>query len=92
MKTSATTGGMPGALPSMWRALKRAHEVEPFLLGVAFSLALLAALPDALLALWFRLLAIATITKALKITDARMALSGECSRIMLRVSSGPFTP
>ena len=57
MKTSATTGGMPAALPSMWRALKRAHEVEPFLLGVAFSLALLAALPDALLALWFRLLA-----------------------------------
>ena len=49
--------GLPPSLPSMWRALKRAHEAEPRLLGVSFSLALLAALPDALLALWIKLLA-----------------------------------
>ena len=48
---------LPPALPSMWRALKRAHEAEPALLGVSFGLALLAALPDALLALWIKLLA-----------------------------------
>jgi ATP-binding cassette subfamily B protein len=41
----------------MWRALKRAHEAEPRLLNVSFGLALLAALPDALLALWLKLLA-----------------------------------
>jgi ATP-binding cassette subfamily B protein len=41
----------------MWRALRRAHEAEPRLLGVSFALALLAALPDALLALWMMLLA-----------------------------------
>jgi len=41
----------------MWRALKRAYEAEPALLGVSFGLALLAALPDALLALWIKLLA-----------------------------------
>jgi ATP-binding cassette subfamily B protein len=41
----------------MWRALKRAYEAEPALLGVSFVLALLAALPDALLALWIKLLA-----------------------------------
>ena len=41
----------------MWRALKRAHQAEPRLLGVSFSLAMLAALPDALLALWMKLLA-----------------------------------
>jgi ATP-binding cassette subfamily B protein len=41
----------------MWRALKRAHEAEPRLLGVSFTLAMLAALPDALLALWMKLLA-----------------------------------
>jgi ATP-binding cassette subfamily B protein len=41
----------------MWRALKRAHQAEPRLLGVSFGLALLAALPDALLALWIKLLA-----------------------------------
>jgi ATP-binding cassette, subfamily B, bacterial len=48
---------LPPALPSMWRALKRAYEAEPQLLGVSFSLASLAALPDALLALWMKLLA-----------------------------------
>jgi ATP-binding cassette, subfamily B, bacterial len=48
---------LPPALPSMWRALRRAHEAEPRLLGVSFTLALLAALPDALLALWMELLA-----------------------------------
>jgi len=41
----------------MWRALQRAYEAEPALLGVSFGLALLAALPDALLALWVKLLA-----------------------------------
>jgi ATP-binding cassette subfamily B protein len=48
---------LPPALSSMWRALKRAYEAEPRLLPVSFSLSLLAALPDALLALWLKLLA-----------------------------------
>jgi len=41
----------------MWRALKRGYQAEPLLLVVAFGLSLLAALPDALLALWLKLLA-----------------------------------
>jgi len=41
----------------MWRALTRGYEAEPRLLTVAFALSLLAALPDALLALWLKLLA-----------------------------------
>lgn len=57
MKASNQAGSMPGAFPSMWRALVRAREAEPLLLAVSFSLALLAALPDALLALWLSLLA-----------------------------------
>jgi ATP-binding cassette subfamily B protein len=48
---------LPPALPSMWRALRRAHDAEPRLLAVSFSLAMLAALPDALMALWMKLLA-----------------------------------
>jgi ATP-binding cassette subfamily B protein len=48
---------LPPSLPSMWRALKRAYAAEPRLLGLSFGLALLAALPDALLALWLKLLA-----------------------------------
>jgi ATP-binding cassette subfamily B protein len=48
---------LPPALSSMWRALKRGYEAEPLLLVVAFGLSLLAALPDALLALWLKLFA-----------------------------------
>ncbi len=48
---------LPPALPAMWRALKRGYEAEPALLVVAFGLSLLAALPDALLALLLKLLA-----------------------------------
>ena len=48
---------LPAALPSMWRALKRGYEAEPLLLSIAFSLSLIAALPDALLVLWLKFLA-----------------------------------
>ena len=48
---------MPGAWSSMWRAFKRGFDAEPALLTIAFTLALLAALPDALMALWLKLLA-----------------------------------
>ena len=51
------TKDLPPALPSMWRALKRGYEAEPLLLSVSFGLSLLAALPDALLALWLKFLA-----------------------------------
>jgi ATP-binding cassette subfamily B protein len=48
---------LPPALPAMWRVLRRGYAAEPRLLVVSFGLSLLAALPDALLALWFKLLA-----------------------------------
>ena len=48
---------LPPAFSAMWRALKRGYEAEPMLLVVAFSLSLLAAMPDALMALWLKLLA-----------------------------------
>src|SRR5206468_8176157 len=48
---------LPPALPAMWRALKRGYQAEPLLLSVAFGLSLLAALPDALVALWLKLIA-----------------------------------
>jgi ATP-binding cassette subfamily B protein len=47
---------MPAALPAMWRALKLGYRHEPALMLVAFALSQLAALPDALLALWLKLL------------------------------------
>jgi len=53
----SSTDDLPPALPAMWRALKRGYEAAPLLLSVSLGLALVAALPDALLALWFKLLA-----------------------------------
>jgi ATP-binding cassette subfamily B protein len=53
---TAVRDDLPPALSSMWRLCKLGYHHEPGLLLAAFSLALLAALPDALLALWFKLL------------------------------------
>jgi ATP-binding cassette subfamily B protein len=47
---------LPPALSSMWRLCKLGYSHEPGLMLAAFLLSLLAALPDALLALWFMLL------------------------------------
>src|SRR5438105_9566471 len=47
---------LPPALSSMWRLCKLGYQHEPGMLLAAFGLALLAALPDALLAVWFKLL------------------------------------
>src|SRR5688500_6312029 len=54
---SSTDIPIPPALQSLWRALQRGYQAVPRLLTVSFGLSLLAALPDALLALWFKLLA-----------------------------------
>jgi ATP-binding cassette subfamily B protein len=47
---------LPPGLASMWRLCKLGYRHEPWLLVAAFGLSLLAALPDALLALWLKLL------------------------------------
>ena len=56
MSSNETIEPLPGALNSMWRALKRGYVSEPTLLVISFALALLAALPDALYAIWLGLL------------------------------------
>ena len=52
---------LPPALPSMWRLCRLGYRHEPGLMVWAFALSLLAALPDALLALWFMLLGVGVI-------------------------------
>ena len=47
---------LPPGLSSMWRLCKLGLKFEPGLMIVAFGLSLLAALPDALLALWLKFL------------------------------------
>jgi ATP-binding cassette subfamily B protein len=53
---SADPDRLPPALRSMWRLCRLGFRYEPALMGVSFVLALAAALPDALLAVWFKLL------------------------------------
>jgi ATP-binding cassette, subfamily B, bacterial len=55
-KSVAGAGPLPPALSSMWRLCKLGYQHEPGMLVASFCLALLAALPDALLALWFKLI------------------------------------
>jgi ATP-binding cassette, subfamily B, bacterial len=47
---------LPPAVPSMWRLCRLGYRYEPRLMVSAFVVSQLAALPDALLALWFMLL------------------------------------
>jgi ATP-binding cassette, subfamily B, bacterial len=54
--TGPDVDDLPPAVRSMWRLCVLGFRYEPTLMGVAFVLTLVAALPDALLALWFKLL------------------------------------
>jgi ATP-binding cassette subfamily B protein len=59
LKPSADAGPddeLPPALSSMWRLCRLGYRHEPRLMFVALGLSLLAALPDALMALWLKLL------------------------------------
>jgi ATP-binding cassette subfamily B protein len=48
---------LPPAWSSMWRLCRLGYRYEPGLMGWSVALSFLAALPDALLALWFKLMA-----------------------------------
>jgi ATP-binding cassette subfamily B protein len=56
LEASSTDVELPPALRSMWRLCKLGYQHEPALMLVAFLLSLLAALPDALLAVWLKVL------------------------------------
>src|SRR5882757_9916144 len=55
-KQDQAIGPLPPALSSMWRLCKLGYQHEPRLMLTSFLLSQLAALPDALLALWLMLL------------------------------------
>src|SRR6059036_66848 len=66
---------MPPALSSMWRLCKLGYQHEPWLMFWAFGLSMLAALPDALLALWLKYLGEGVLQRdSLLITVAAIAL------------------
>ena len=55
-ESALRSDALPPALSSMWRLCKLGYRHEPRLMLAAFGLSQLAALPDALLALWLKLL------------------------------------
>ncbi len=52
---------LPPAMPSMWRLVKLGYRHEPRMMPWAFALSQLAALPDALIALWLMLLGVGVV-------------------------------
>jgi ATP-binding cassette subfamily B protein len=81
---------LPPALSSMWRLCRLGFQYEPTLMGVAFVLALAAALPDALLAVWFKLLGEGLIEDKpglLKFAAAALAVSVVATWLLATVST-----
>jgi len=48
---------LPPTLPSMWRLCKLGYRHEPTLMAISVAFAVLSALPDSLVALWFKFIA-----------------------------------
>src|SRR4051812_44132276 len=48
---------LPASLEALWRMLKLGYRAEPRMLGASLVMTLFTALPDALIALWLKLLA-----------------------------------
>src|SRR5687767_1003537 len=81
---------LPASLPSMWRLCKLGLRYEPSLMSWAFGLSLLAAVPDALLALWFKLMADAFAdgdTTKLRLTAIALGISAAGTWFLRTVST-----
>lgn len=85
-----TVEPLPPALRSMWRLCLLGFRYEPSLMGVSFVLALVSAVPDALLAVWFKLLGeglLSRDTGELRFAVCALAVSGVGSWLLTVVSS-----
>ena len=81
---------MPSALPAMWRVLKLGYRHEPRLLLGAFAISQLAALPDALVALWLKLLGEGVLRgdpRAVMAAAGALAVSAALTWILVTVST-----
>jgi ATP-binding cassette subfamily B protein len=87
---NASDDDLPPALSSMWRLCKLGYQHEPGLIVAAFLLSLLAALPDALIAVWLKLLGEGVLEhrRSLIVTAAiGMALSSVATWFLRTVST-----
>jgi ATP-binding cassette, subfamily B, bacterial len=81
---------LPPALPSMWRLCMLGYRHEPGMMATAFGLALLSALPDALIALWLALLGsglVAGDMARVRLASLGLALSAVASWFLRIVST-----
>src|SRR5580765_2473055 len=81
---------LPPTLSSMWRLCKLGHQYEPSLMLVAFTLSIVAALPDALMALWFKLIgdgAMRHDTRLVVIAAAALAVSATATWFLTIVTT-----
>ncbi|HUQ40751.1 MAG TPA: ABC transporter ATP-binding protein [Acidimicrobiales bacterium] len=81
---------LPPALRSMWRLCRLGYSHEPALLLAAFLLSLLAALPDALLALWLKFLGEGLLhddPSKLRLAGVGLAVSAAATWFLRTVSS-----
>ena len=81
---------LPPGLSSMWRLCKLGYRHEPTLLLAAFSLALLSALPDALMALWLKWLGEGALQgdwSRVRTAAIALALSATATWLLLTVST-----
>src|SRR5919204_3361851 len=90
MTSSRKPEDLPPAWGSMWRLCRLGLRYEPNLMVWAFVLALVAAVPDALLALWFKLMADAIVAgdaTKLQLTAIALGLSAAGTWFLRTVST-----
>jgi ATP-binding cassette, subfamily B, bacterial len=81
---------LPPALPAMWRMCRLGYRHEPSLMFWAFILSLVAAVPDALLALWLALLASGVLeqdTARVRLAAVALALSAAGTWLLRTLST-----
>ncbi len=87
---STTQDELPPALSSMWRLCKIGYRHEPALILAAFALSLLAALPDALIAVWLSVLGRGVLedrSELVRLAAAGLALSTVLTWFLRTVST-----
>src|SRR4029453_2025197 len=82
---------LPPAITSMWRLCKLGYRPEPRLMLTAFVLSQLAALPDALLALWLMFLGRGILGNRPRLVLAAaigLGVSAAATWVLRRISTG----
>jgi ATP-binding cassette, subfamily B, bacterial len=90
MASSLKNDDLPPMLSSMWRLCKLGYRHEPNLMLVAFVLSLLSALPDALMAFWFKLIGEGVLrhdTAVLRLAALALGVSATATWFLRTVSS-----